>query len=350
MATGSREAIRRVQVTGKSTYIVSLPKKWVEDVGIVRGETVTILQQADKSLLVVPKTVRPPERPTEETVVTSSRNNASSLIRHVVSLYLIGYNTIHVSTNEERIAPEQREMVKEFVRKKLVGTEIVADSRREMTLQILLSYPQLSVNDALRRMHVIASSMHRDAITALLEKNDDLALEVSETDDEVDRFNFYIIRQLKAAVQDENTVREIGLTNARDCLGIRLIAKSIERIADHAVSIARNVPRVRNALGESMALSFREFSGFAIAGFDDALKSLFAGDYSLADDVIERKRKIESFERAETAEVLAAQLDVESTSSLRLIVDSLRRTMEYASDIAEVVLNLTVLGEEKRKG
>jgi phosphate uptake regulator len=254
-----------------------------------------------------------------------------------------------VSTNEERIATEQREMVKEFVRKKLVGTEIVADSRKEMTLQILLSYPQLSVNDALRRMHVIASSMHRDAITALLEKKDDLALEVSETDDEVDRFNFYIIRQLKAAVQDENTVREIGLTNARDCLGIRLIAKSIERIADHAVSIARNVPRVRNALGESMAMGFREFSGFAIAGFDDALKSLFAGDYSLADDVIERKRKIESFERDETAEVLAARLDAESTSSLRLIVDSLRRTMEYASDIAEVVLNLTVLGEAKRK-
>jgi hypothetical protein len=66
--------------------------------------------------------------------------------------------------------------------------------------------------------------------------------------------------------------------------------------------------------------------------------------------VIERKKKIEPFERAETAEVLAAQLDAESTSSLRLIVDSLRRTMEYASDIAEVVLNLTVLGEEKRKG
>jgi hypothetical protein len=65
--------------------------------------------------------------------------------------------------------------------------------------------------------------------------------------------------------------------------------------------------------------------------------------------VIERKRKIESFERDETAEVLAARLDAESTSSLRLIVDSLRRTMEYASDIAEVVLNLTVLGEAKRK-
>jgi len=346
MATTTRENVRRVQVTGKSTYIVSLPKRWIEEVGLERGETVTILQQNDKSLLVIPKNVKPPERPSEETVITSSRDKPSSLIRRIVSLYLIGYNTIKVSTNEERISPEQREMVKEFVRKKLVGTEIISDSRRDMTLQILLSYPQLSVNDAMRRMYVIASSMHRDAMTALVEKNDNLAKEVVQTDDEVDRFNFYIIRQLKAAVGDERIVQEIGLTRPRDCLGYRLIAKSIERIADHAVSIGRNVLRIKSPLDESICKGFREFSTFAIAGFDDAVKSLFSKDYSLADDVIERKRKIEAMEREETAEILAAELDAGSISSLRLVVDSLRRTIEYASDIAEVVLNLTILEEK----
>jgi phosphate uptake regulator len=345
MATTTRENVRLVQVTGKSTYIVSLPKKWIDQVGLKRGEAVTIVQQNDKSLLVVPKSVKPPEKPVEETIATSSRENPNSLIRRIVSLYLIGYNTIKILTNEERIAPDQREMVKEFVRKKLVGTEIIADSRREMTLQILLSYPQLSVNDALRRMYVIASSMHRDAMTALVEKNDNLAKEVIQTDDEVDRFNFYIIRQLKAAVGDERIVREIGLTNPRDCLGYRLIAKSIERIADHAVSIARNILRINSPLDESMCKGFREFSTFAITGFDDAVKSLFTKDYPLADDVIERKRKIETMEREETAEILAAELDAGSISSLRLIVDSIRRTIEYASDIAEVVLNLTILEE-----
>jgi phosphate uptake regulator len=333
-------------VTGKSTYIVSLPKKWVEEVGMERGETVTILQQNDKSLLVVPKNVTHPEKPTEETVITSSRENAHSLVRRIVSLYLIGYNTIKVSTNEERISADQREMVKEFVRKKLVGTEIISDSRKEMTLQVLLSYPQLSVNDALRRMYIIASSMHRDAMTALLEKNDNLAQEVIQTDDEVDRFNFYIIRQLKAAVGDVTTVREIGLTNPRDCLGYRLIAKSIERIADHAVGIARNVLRIKSPLNENMSKGFREISTFAISGFDDAVKSLLTKDYSLADDVIERKRTIEAMERQETSQILSANLDAESVSSLRLIVDSIRRTIEYASDIAEVVLNLTVLEEK----
>lgn len=309
MTITTKENTRRVQVTGKSTYIVSLPKKWIEEVGIERGESVTILRQNDKSLLVVPKNVTPPEKPTEENIITSSRDNPNSLVRRIVSFYLIGYHTIRVTTNEERINSDQREMVKEFVRKKLVGTEIISDSRREITLQVLLSYPQLSVSDALRRMCVIANSMHRDAMTALLEKNDNLAQEVIQTDDEVDRFNFYIIRQLKAAVGDMGIVHEIGLTEPRDCLGYRLIAKSIERIADHAVSIARNVLRVKSPLNENISKGIREGSNFAIAGFDDAAKSLFGKDYLLADNVIERKKKIEIIEKEETAEILTANMD-----------------------------------------
>ena len=35
-----REDVRKVQLTGKSTYIVSLPKRWVEEVNLKKGETI----------------------------------------------------------------------------------------------------------------------------------------------------------------------------------------------------------------------------------------------------------------------------------------------------------------------
>jgi len=45
----------------------------------------------------------------------------------------------------------------------------------------------------------------------------------------------------------------------------------------------------------------------------------------------------------EKAAVVSSQkVDVEDTPHLRLIIESIRRTAEYASDIAEVVLNLSV--------
>ncbi|MEM3403795.1 MAG: hypothetical protein QXJ17_04610 [Nitrososphaeria archaeon] len=53
-----------------------------------------------------------------------------------------------------------------------------------------------------------------------------LADGVIKTDDEVDRFNLYVVRQLKMTIQRERILQEIRLTSARDCLGYRLIVKA----------------------------------------------------------------------------------------------------------------------------
>jgi len=339
----SKETTRRIQLTGKSTYIVSLPRRWVKDVHLDRGETLTIIPQQDKTLLIVPRNVKKPEKPTAETIEVTSKDNPNSIIRKLVALYLIGYNTIHIATKEERIQSVQRNMVKEFVRRKLVGTEIVSDSRTGVALQVLLSYPELSVGDALRRMAIIATAMHRDAINALRNMNVDLAEEIIRMDDEVDRFNFYIIRQLKSAVSEEQTLKEIGLERPRDCLGYRLIAKSVERVADHAVYVSNNVLGLKNGVPDPVMEGLDRMSDFAITSFEQAIKSLFTKDYSSADQVVEDNLRIRAMEREVIDRITEAGLDAESVSLLRLIVESIRRTAEYGSDIAEVVLNLTIL-------
>jgi len=337
-----QEIVRRIQLTGKSTYIVSLPRRWVEEVQLTRGEALTIIPQPDKSLLLIPKNVKRLEKPSIETIEVSSRDNPNSVVRRVVALYLIGYNIMYITTREERITSIQRNIVKDFVRRKLVGTEIIADSRNGMTLQILLGYPELNVGDALRRMCIITTSMHRDSISALRERNTELAEEIIRTDDEVDRFNFYIIRQLKAAVSDERILKEIGLVTPRDCLGFRLITKSVERVADHAVSISRNSLEIQSGIPNPIVEGLEEMSTFAISSFDQAIKSLFSKDYSLADEAIERNLKIRDMEKDAISKMTGTNLNAETVSVLRLIVESIRRTAEYGSDIAEVVLNLTV--------
>lgn len=343
MVMSRKEDVRKVQLTGKSTYIVSLPRKWVDEVNLKKGETLNIVEQNDKSLLLIPKDVKKPEKITEISVKISSKDKPDSIIRRVISLYLVGYNTIRLKTEEERMRLEQRDKVKDFIRRMLVGTEIVADSKNEMALQVLLSYPELSVAGALRRISIIAVSMHKDAINSLKELNRELAEEVIRTDDEIDRFSFYIVRQLKAAVGDERIIREIGLDNPRDCLGYRLITKSVERVGDHAVNIAKNVLAIKKPVSDDMFKVLSEMSSIAISAFEDSINSLFAKDYYRADEVIDRKGSIDSCEKRVINQILEKRFDAETTSSLRLIVESVRRTAEYSSDIAEIVLNLTAL-------
>jgi hypothetical protein len=44
----------------------------------------------------------------------------------------------------------------------------------------------------------------------------------------------------------------------------------------------------------------------------------------------------------EAVKVISRKVDAGKISSIRMILESIRRTAEYASDIAEIVLNLNI--------
>jgi len=335
------EETRKIQLTGKSTFIVSLPKKWVIAMNLKAGSQLVVSQQSDASIILTPKDLVKPSKLGEASIAVSQKEDPNTIMRKIVALYLVGYNSIVIKTKEERITSLQRNFIKDMARKKLVGTEIVSDCPNEMKLQVLLSYPDLSVESALRRMCLIAASMHEDSLKALQNLDKQLAQEVITLDDEVDRFSLYIIRQLKAAVQNERVLKDIGLSSPRDCLGYRVIAKSVERIADHAVKIAQNILLMDGKVND---LTFEEISGmssFARSVFDNSIKSLFKRDYMLADSVVVKAKTIASIEN-EAMKTIVKRIEAIEMSSIRMIMESLRRTAEYASDIAEIVLNLNV--------
>ena len=189
-------------------------------------------------------------------------------------------------------------------------------------------------------MSIITASMQRDAITALKELDRQHANEVLTTDNEVDRFNLYIVRQLKTAIQNPRIIKEIGLKNARDCLGYRLVTKSVERTADHAARIADNVLLIKNRIEPEVSEKLEKMSNLAVSLFETAIEALFRQDYALAESIVEKTNDIVAMEKE--AVVSSQKIDVEEAPHVRLIIESIRRTAEYASDIAEIVLNLAV--------
>jgi phosphate uptake regulator len=342
---GAQEEVRKLQLTGGSTYIVSLPKGWVERMGLMKGSHVSITQIDDMTLSLKPEGVGREEEPRRAIIAVSDEMIPKNVVRRVVSAYLIGYNVILIRNPVKRIDLAQKLAVKDFTRKKLIGTEILSDLPRELTLQVLLSRSELSVTDALRRMSVIAASMHREALSALGSDDSQLAREVVAMDDEVDRFGLYIIRLLKAAAVEPYSIREIGLTSAREGLGYRLITKSVERMADHAVNIAQNsLMLTLSGLRDDLIGGLESLSDEAVGVFEDSIEALFDWSYASAERVIGKAERIRGKETEVVQRIIknAASGDV---PALRLIVESVMRTAEYGADIAEVVLNLTIRDE-----
>jgi phosphate uptake regulator len=344
MATvaGTREEeARKLQITGGSTHIISLPRKWVIRNQLRKGSSLILREEADGSLSLTPSGLAKHEKKEDAFIRVSRRDESDAIVRKAVSAYLVGYNLIHIrAESQQPLLSQQRNALKEFARRFLVGTEIVIDTPNELTLQVLLNYPELTVESALRRMSIITSSMHRDAMASFRELDHQLARSVVDTDTEVDRFNLYIIRQLKLAISNPRIIKEIGLSNARDCLGYRLITKSVERTADHAVSIAEKVLLLKKRIYEEALRKIEDMSNVAVSMFDDAIDSLFKRDFNQAESVIEKTRDAAKLE----AEAIACSEEggIGENASLRLLIESIRRTAEYASDIAEIVLNLNV--------
>jgi phosphate uptake regulator len=335
------EEQRKLQVTGGSTFILSLPKEWATKNELKRGSSMMVREEEDGSLSIAPASFPKKEKQDEAHIKASLNDNPDAVMRTAISAYLSGYNILHIRAQGQKLLSSKlRNHLKNFARHYLVGTEIVIDTPTELTLQVLLNYPELTVQNAVSRMAIIAASMHKEAIAALKKLDYPSLKAVIETDREVNRFSLYIVRLLKLAVSNQRIVKDIGLTSQKDCLGYRLIARAVERTADHATKIAENTLLLKDPVNEELLDRISQLSSLAVSMFETSIEALFKHDFNLAESVIEKIGQVHKVEK-ETV-MYSHNAKIEEIVNLRLIIESVRRTAEYATDISEVVMNLNV--------
>ncbi len=337
-----RGETRKIQFTGKSSYIVSLPKQWIMNLSLKQGDQIRMVRKGTATLeLFPPKFETRYQKKEDVTIEIDVEEEPPSIIRKLISIYFLGFKTINVKPKKGRLDPRQRNTVKDAVKKMLMGSEIISDSSDGITVQVLINLLELSVDGAFKRMIHLAKSMSSDAILAVKENNKELAQEVINTDDEVDRFGFYIIRQLKIAIQNEHMLKDMGFRNARNCLGYRLIVKNIERTGDHAAFVAKNVLEFEKPIKKEILERIQEMNQFCLSMLDESCLALFKEDYLQAEKTIKRTEEIVTFEK-KIMKSLKPLKDDEVIYRVRKMTENIKRISEYASDIAEIVLNMNI--------
>ena len=114
-----------------------------------------------------------------------------------------------------------------------IGDQAVAICHSFENLHLLVEPPLKPLED-LPRMAAIGEEMLRRALDAFLSNSVEESMAVIHSDDEVDRLNDQIFRELLTYL-----VRDTR--NTERALGLILAAKGFESIADHAVNIAEDV-------------------------------------------------------------------------------------------------------------
>jgi len=331
--------LRKVQLTGGSTYIISLPKEWASDVGIKPGDYIQVIPQPDQTLLLVPG--EKVEEKSEALIDAVSAKSPEEVVREFIACYLTGYDVIRLRFGKR--VDEYKARLKDVMRSKLIGLETIEESTNQMVVKCFLGYMDFPIKDALRRIHSMTLSMCLDAIRSLKNRDKSLAKDVVQRDDEIDRLYLFMVRGLKLAVQNRIVMRQMGLMSPRECLGYRLIVKSIERIADHAARIARIILSLDlSRIDSGLVRDISSIAEKSYAIYQDAVNSLYKLDIKQANDSIMRVEELTGFEEDLAGRIFKLKLDVETITGLRLILESLKRIAEYAADIAEIVINLAI--------
>ncbi len=198
-------------------------------------------------------------------------------------------------------------------------------------------------------MSKILLSMQEDAISALDKSDSNLAEDVIERDNEIDRFYLLIVRQLKAAMSDPELAKKIGVSRQRDSLGYRIIVKSMERIGDHIENIAKNSVMMGPQEGIKSLDSIKEIGISTKDLFNKTLASLSDMDIGKANEAIEDSKSLAGAVEQANERILAEEQGITDKIHTLSILESLERIAKYCEDIAEVTINMgiTVVGEQE---
>lgn len=143
---------RKLQVTGGGTYTVSLPKNWIEENSLDKGDQVSISVKEDGSILISPK-----EAEIDKKTRIGMNKDLELIIRMFITKYLEGFDKIEVFT-DERFTPEFRKDLKETVQN-LIGVELFEETSKKMVFQTLVESGSFDLNNILRRLSVITQSI-----------------------------------------------------------------------------------------------------------------------------------------------------------------------------------------------
>ncbi|MBA0908499.1 MAG: phosphate uptake regulator PhoU [Nitrosarchaeum sp.] len=326
---------RKIQLSGGSTYIISLPKEWVEELQIKVGENITIMKNSNQSLSLF-RHEQNNQKENIATIYLNQKDSGDSIKRKIIAIYLAGYKIIQIKTKGMKISLEHSKSVRELVRSSMIGTEIVESSSDAITIQILTRLPELSFETALKRMYLMATNMIKESIESLEERDILHANGVINMDDEVDRFGLYMRRNLVLAIENQNILEEMGLQRPADCLEYRTIVSKIERIADHAGLIAKRIKFIEDKIEPKIIIKIKKLAEKSLQVFEEAITAIQNHDFQKGENVADKVSKVIEEEK----EIMSNIKENEKNSTIiRFVLEDLRRIAEYAGDIAEVAID-----------
>jgi len=332
---------RKVQKVGYSTITVSLPSEWVKHNSIKPGDLVFITSEKDGTLRIVPSRLAQKEEAEEYVINADACDEPGMLERIIIGSYILGRDVIRV-TSSRRIGKEHISEIRGIIRK-LIGLGILEETPRNILLQCSVDPTKFQLDMLFRRLSLIASTILSEAMQAFLERNNSLAEEAINREDEADTIYYLAVRLLLSAQISPDIAEKIGATDTIRIPANRLMLQNLELIADYAEDIAKKViglESYRDKLSTNIIEEIYHLSELTLTIFQKAIDCTFTRDLKVANGLLEMKKVLE-------IEANRLMHELPEIPYLRAIVSTLSKIADKGATFAHLAINMAI--EEPNK-
>ncbi len=313
--------VRKLQLIGGSSYMVSLPKNWVKSNQLKQGDDI-FLQVEDNVITLYPKSFKEFSRVTSVEIRELPRLDERFIRRYLYALYLQGIDEIIIT--DDKINARMVSRIGEIV-KDLIGMEIIDASEGKVVLKCLTS-TDFDVYGVVRRMTQIIQSMIATVMEGIEKGDPDVLKDIHNLERDSDRLYLLAVRQ------EHRLVREFSSPSRwnelRLILGIRTVAKLLEEISDSLYNFSTYAIEVKSSELKNVKKYFKKLS----EAFEKLAKAYFNSDVSLSEESIEELEELEE----------TILNNMSGSVHYRLAVETILSASRHMKSIGEIAFNKSV--------
>jgi phosphate uptake regulator len=325
--------VRKLISFGKGTFIVSMPKQWVEKNNLKKGDLISIDDDGHQLLI---SASRDGSKTAQKDIEIDAEDKSIDLIRaEIVSSYLGGYDSIAIRFSQDF---RQAQQVKEILRN-LSGMEIMEQTSTKISARNLISLNEISLPNMIRRMDVITRAMMEDAILCCRGQN--LSESIAQRDTDLNRIFYLGYRTIKAAMKAPRTAKMLNTEPWQLHSDAQMMIR-LEKLADRQKRIAKFLSD-SGLDREAMAGIEKTYSEINEA-YNMIMKAYYSSDKKIAYSIeVSSKKRIAQcdllLERYANRHVSKSKADNAKLIHFVKIINNLKGTEASISNIARTVLS-----------
>ena len=223
---------RKIIQFGNSSFVISLPKDWMQKNSLKKGDTIYLLNETDNSLKLTSEYKEIEKQ--KEIVINLTNKDIDTAAREIFSAYVNNYSKIKLvgnnSDDKEKISWIRKELLV-----RMIGLEVLEQTSNSLVIHDLLDFKDISLKNLLKRAEIICNSMLSDSIGSIETGSFE---SIYQRDIDINRISHLVHKIVNTCLENPSFLRKMGI-NYRQLFDYWIISDNLEKFADESKRISR---------------------------------------------------------------------------------------------------------------